>query len=207
MDTANPILRRLYTMDGGAEECRDIYRDWARAYDQDTVGGMGYVGPALAAETLAPLLPAGAVVLDAGCGTGLAGAELARLGVTTIDGIDISSEMLAEAAAKGVYRTLDEADLTQPLTIPSDAYDGVICVGVFTNGHVGPSAIAELARVAKPGAPLVFTVHEHAWDAEGYAASIAELAAAGITRTVRITEAPYHMKEGFSCRLCVLEAA
>jgi len=206
MDTANPILRRLYTMEGGAEECRSIYREWAQAYDRDTVGGMGYVAPALAAGTLAPLLSPGAEVLDAGCGTGLAGAELARLGVATIDGIDISSEMRAEAAAKGIYRNLDEGDLTQPLTITNDSYDGVICVGVFTNGHVGPAAIAELVRVAKPGAPVVFTVHEQAWDAEDYAERIADLSASGAARTAQITEAPYHTKEGFNCRLCVLEA-
>lgn len=207
MDTSNPILRRLYTMEGGADECRDIYRDWAKAYEQDTVGEMGYVAPALAAETLAPLLPRDAVVLDAGCGTGLAGAELARLGVTAIDGIDISSEMLAEAGAKGVYRELGETDMTRRLTIDNDAYDGVICVGVFTNGHVGPSAISELARITKPGAPIVFTVHEHAWAAENYADRIADLETAGFARTVRIAEAPYHTKEGFNCRLCVLEAA
>src|SRR5690554_2070664 len=104
MEIPNPILHRLYTMDGGADACREIYREWAEGYDRDTIEGMGYVAPALAAETLAPLLPEGAVVLDAGCGTGLAGAELARRGVSAIDGIDISPEMLTEARAKQVYR-------------------------------------------------------------------------------------------------------
>src|ERR687883_290517 len=33
-------------------------------------------------------------------------------GVTSIDGVDLTPEMLAQARAKGVYRTLIEADLT-----------------------------------------------------------------------------------------------
>jgi predicted TPR repeat methyltransferase len=206
MDAANPILRRIYSMKGGADECREIYGTWAETYERDTLEDMGYVGPAIAAETLAPLLPENAVVLDAGCGTGLAGSELARRTEAVIDGVDISREMLSRAARKGVYRTLGEADLTQPLAIDTDSYDAVICVGVFTNGHVGPKALDEMARVAKPGAPLVFTVHQDVW-ASGYAEQLERLAANGRVRIHKIIDAPYHAKEGYRCRLCVAEAA
>lgn len=206
MNAASPILRRIYSMKGGADECREIYEAWAEAYEKDTLEGMGYVAPAIAAETLAPLLPKNAVVLDAGCGTGLAGSELARRAEAVIDGVDISEEMLARAAEKMIYRTLEEADLTRPLAIDSDSYDAVICVGVFTNGHVGPEALDEMARVAKPGAPLVFTVHQDVW-AQGYGERLEHLAANGRVRVHRIVDAPYHQKEGYRCRLCVAEAA
>jgi predicted TPR repeat methyltransferase len=206
MDAANPILRRIYSMKGGADECREIYETWAKTYERDTLEDMGYVGPAIAAETLAPLLPGNAVVLDAGCGTGLAGSELARRTDAVIDGVDISREMLSKAAQKSVYRTLGEADLTKPLAIDAGTYDAVICVGVFTNGHVGPKALDEMARVAKPGAPLVFTVHQDVW-ASGYAEQLERLAANGRVRVRRIIDAPYHEKEGYRCRLCVVEAA
>lgn len=206
MDAASPILRRIYSMKGGAEECREIYESWAEAYEKDTLEGMGYVAPTIAAETLAPLLPQNAIVLDAGCGTGLVGSELARRSEAVIDGVDLSTEMLAKAAQKGVYRSLEEADLTQPLAIGDDSYDAVICVGVFTNGHVGPKALDEMARVAKPGAPLVFTVHQDVWP-HGYAERLESLAANGRVRVHRIIDAPYHQKEGFRCRLCIVEAA
>ncbi len=206
MDAANPILRRIYSMKGGAEECREIYESWAEGYERDMRENMGYVGPAIAAEALAPLLPQDAVVLDVGCGTGLVGSELARRTEAIIDGMDISQEMLAKAAQKGVYRTLEEADLTQPLAAKDNSYDAVICVGVFTNGHVGPEALDEMARVAKPGAPLVFTVHQDVW-ARGYAERLEHLAADGRLRIHGIFDAPYHQKEGFRCRLCVAEAA
>jgi predicted TPR repeat methyltransferase len=206
MDVANPILRRIYSMKGGAEECREIYESWAEGYERDMRENMGYVGPAIAAETLAPLLPQDAIVLDVGCGTGLVGSELARRTEAVIDGMDISREMLAKAAQKGVYRTLEEADLTQPLAVEDNSYDAVICVGVFTNGHVGPEALDEMARVAKPGAPLVFTVHQDVWT-RGYAERLEHLAADGRLRVQRIFDAPYHQKEGFRCRLCVAESA
>jgi predicted TPR repeat methyltransferase len=206
MDAANPILRRIYSMEGGADECREIYESWAEAYETDTLESMGYVGPAISAEILAPLLPKNAVVFDAGCGTGLAGSELARRTEAVIDGVDISREMLAKAAQKGVYRALEEADLTQPLAIDANSYDAVICVGVFTNGHVGPKTLDEMARVAKPGAPLVFTVHQDVW-AHGYAERLERLAADGRVRVHRIIDAPYHQKEGYRCRLCVVQAA
>lgn len=206
MHAANSILRRIYTMKGGADECREIYETWADAYERDTLEGMGYVAPAIGAETLAPLLPTDAVVLDAGCGTGLAGLELARRTKAIIDGVDLSKEMLAKAAEKGVYRNLDEADLTRPLAIGDNSYDAVICVGVFTNGHVGPDALEEMSRVAKPGAPLVFTVHQDVWD-QGYAERLERLAANGQIRIQGIIDAPYHRKEGYRCRLCIVEAA
>ena len=77
MKADTSILDRLYAMEGGPETCRDIYADWANDYDRDTLDGMGYVGPSLVAEALAERISSGARILDAGCGTGLAGEQLA----------------------------------------------------------------------------------------------------------------------------------
>lgn len=206
MGADTSILDRLYTMEGGPEVCRDVYADWARDYDRDTVEGMGYVGPALVAEALADLVEPTVEVLDAGCGTGLAGAKLAERGFTTIDGIDVSRDMLDVAADKNAYRKLAEADMTAPLTIPDNSYDGVVCVGVFTNGHVGPEAMAELARVTRPGGVIVATVHENVWDKDNYADHLAAMEEAGRLKVHQTPVAPYHLKENYQCRLCVLEA-
>lgn len=205
MSGSNPILDRVYGMEGRPEESREVYAEWAEDYDRDTVG-FGYVGPALVAEKLAAMLPKTARVLDAGCGTGLAGEELAKRGFTAIDGNDVSPDMLQVARHKGVYRDLSEADLTRPLDIPDATYDGVVCAGVFTSGHVGPQGFDELLRVAKPGAPVVATVHENVWDRDGYAAHLEALAHSGRARIREAAVAPYHENEGYDCRLCVLEA-
>jgi SAM-dependent methyltransferase len=44
--------------------------------------------------------------LDLACGTGRTGEWLKARGVATIDGIDLTPEMLERASAKGLYRTL-----------------------------------------------------------------------------------------------------
>ena len=105
MESDNPLLKRAYALDGDAGRIRDLYADWAASYDADTLDGMGYVAPVLAARALSEALEgetAEARILDAGCGTGLVGAEIARRTEAEIDGIDLSPGMLEEAARKKV---------------------------------------------------------------------------------------------------------
>lgn len=207
MSSDTSILDRLYAMEGGPEICRDIYADWANNYDSDTVDGMGYVGPALVAEALFERVSPAARILDAGCGTGLAGEQLAARGFLRVDGIDVSPDMLRVARGKNVYRSLREADLTRPIDLPDDLYDGAVCVGVFTNGHVGPAAFDELARVVRPGGTIVATVHENVWQTEGYPEHLETLAETGAATVLATAVAPYHLKENYNCRLCILQAA
>lgn len=163
--------------------------------------------PAIAAQTLAYQVDANGIVLDAGCGTGLVGQELGSKCDATIDGIDLSPDMLDQARQKGVYRNLDAADLTTRLDIADDRYDGVISVGVFTSGHVGPSAINEMIRVVKPGAPAILTVHENVWEKDGYQAHLDQMEKTGLVNVHEIVDAPYQQKEGNRCKLCILQAA
>src|SRR6266849_992700 len=48
--------------------------------------------------------------VDLGCGTGRVGMWLKEHGVSRLDGVDISSEMLDRAAAKQIYDRLIRAD-------------------------------------------------------------------------------------------------
>ena len=64
-------------------------------YDDDVFGRLGFTGSARIAELLIEHLPSPtAPVLDLGCGTGAVGLRLAELGATTVDGVDLSPEML-----------------------------------------------------------------------------------------------------------------
>ena len=193
---------------GDADELAAAYADWATSYDADLTGEMGYRAHTTAAETLRDALdPARSRVLDAGCGTGLVGVELARLGFTDVDGVDYSADMLAEAETKGVYARLAEADLMAELDIPTDRYDAVICVGTFTLGHVGPSALGELIRVTRPGGYLCFTVRDEAWERDDYAAALRALTDAGRWSEVSVDVVPYIEEEGSTCRLCLFRVA
>jgi ubiquinone/menaquinone biosynthesis C-methylase UbiE len=202
-DTPKDILDRVYAMQG-PDEAERVYDEWAARYDDDTVSGLGYVGPAVAAAKLVELARPG-LVLDAGCGTGLVGVELARRTDATIDGVDLSGGMLDRARERGIYRHLERADLTQRLGIEDDTYDAVICVGTLTAGHVGPEALDELVRVVRPGGYVVAPVLGRVWESGGYRARVDELAAVGAVTLREADVHPYLEAEGAHCRLCVLE--
>ena len=170
----NPILNKIYTLKGDPDEVRDAYKDWAQSYEKDTVEDMGYVAPAVVAKKLKELKANAARVLDAGCGTGLAGLELKKRGYPSIDGMDISPEMLDVAREKNAYGELKVEDMTQPLSYNTNSYDAVTCVGTFTHAHVGPKGFDELIRVTKPEGYVVATVHEDVWQ-DGYLKHFDEL--------------------------------
>ena len=167
------------------ENVQQLYNDWATNYDRD-IGdeSQDYVAPALAALAVLRSLGTTTIgsdiaVLDAGCGTGLVGVELARLGARVIDGVDLSPGMLDVARRTGAYRSLEPADLSKPLSIDSGKYDVVTCVGTLTQGHVGPEAFAEFVRVTKKGGLVVATVRETVWRELGFDVELQRLVAEG----------------------------
>lgn len=199
---SSAYLRRAYELRGAAD-AEKLYDEWADTYESDTAEAMGYVGPAVAAGRLADLLPTDTEVLDAGCGTGLVGAELAKRGFHTIDGLDISRAMLAKARATGAYRHLERADLAVRLPVDADAYGALVCVGTMTQGHVGPEAFAEFVRVTRPGGLVVATVLDPIW--ERYRAAIDALVDGGVARLVEADRHPYRTMQDVPCRLAVVE--
>ena len=146
------------------EDISEAYGSWAKTYDQDLLENFGYQAPERSVELLSKYLPMEeAVVLDAGCGTGLVGQLLAKVRKFQIDGADYSQSMLDEAQAKGCYRALQQVDLNQPLQIAANTYDAVVCIGTFTLGHVQPKALHEMLRITKPGGRICFTVRDAFW--------------------------------------------
>ena len=90
-------------------------------------------------------------ILEAGCGTGLLLAEAARVGRSAV-GLDLSRGMLVQARDRGL-RIL-QGSLTM-LPLPDASMDLVYSMKVLA--HVPPirEAIAELARVTRPGGHLL----------------------------------------------------
>ena len=121
------------------------------AYDAELLDGMGYRSPDELASVVQRLVPTNAHILDAGAGTGLLGSALAEKGFTRLDGLDLSSGMLAEAAKKRIYGDLREARLGEHLDYATDSYDAVVSGGVFTAGHAPASALDELVRLTRSG--------------------------------------------------------
>lgn len=150
------------------------YDTWAETYEEE-MRRAGYRHPSIALALLARHLPAGAgPVLDAGAGTGMVGEWMGIVGYPDIEALDISAGMLAVAARKGVYAKLHTLALGGALPFETGTYAGVICTGVFTTGHVGADALAELVRITRPGGVIVATVKGTVWDG-GFADEIARL--------------------------------
>ncbi len=147
------------------EEVAALYDGWAETYDAE-MAASGYCHPSVTIALLARHLPRGAgPVLDAGCGTGLVGQWLGILGYDDLEGLDISTGMLARAEAKAIYRRLHRLALGTALPFEDGHFAGIVSAGVFTTGHVGAEGLDELVRICRPGGVLVLTVKNTVWDA------------------------------------------
>lgn len=192
------------------DDHRELYRKWADTYESGFIASRGYIYHERVAELFVERVGAvprrGAVVLDGavldvGCGTGIVGEALVSLGITAIDGIDISPEMIEKAAAKStdadpVYRAFIEADLTQPIAIASDSYVGVISVGTFTLGHVGPEALAELFRVGAPGCVYALGINRAHFVERGFETQLDAAVAAAVITPYELTEIRMYQNDG-----------
>lgn len=107
------------------------------------------------------LLPPGARVLDAGCGTGRVAIELARRGYSCV-GLDVDPSMLSVAQRAAPELIWIHGDLADPqLAVPAPdgaAFDLVLCAGnVVPLVAAGTEAavVRTMARQLRPGGCLV----------------------------------------------------
>lgn len=202
MVTDNKTLDKVYTAKNH-EQLMDAYKDWASDYDTDTVERFGYVAHVASAEALDNVLDSHtALILDAGCGTGLVGEELVKRGYTKMDALDYSKEMLDEAARKNIYQRHIQADLSKPLDIENDLYDAIVCTGTFTYGHVKAHAFDELIRITKPGGIISFTIREGAYEDYGYRQRMIALEQENSWELLSMVDTDYLKKESITCKMC-----
>ena len=105
-------------------------------------------------------VPAGGHVLDLGCGTGDLAGHLASAGLR-VTGCDISANMLSRAAdsdPRGVieWRRLDPTWRTLPFQ--AGQFDAVVASSVLEYVDAPAVALAECARVLRPGGVMFCTV-------------------------------------------------
>ena len=106
-------------------------------------------------------------ILGAGVGTGIGGVELINLGYTplSIVGVDLSSNMLAQAQKRGVYEALHYARFPETGDIlQSDEFDAVLCAGGFSHATMPASAMPEFVRVTRPGGFVVFSIRKSVYE-------------------------------------------
>ena len=144
------------------------YADWAASYDAENAAS-GFRLPQMCAAFFARHVPVGsAPVLDAGCGTGLAGDCLRISGYRDIVGLDLSERMLAHAERRGLYASLHRMTLGETLDFASGRFAAMIASGVFTEGHAPHASFDELIRVTRSGGCLVFSVRDDIYERHGF---------------------------------------
>jgi SAM-dependent methyltransferase len=99
-------------------------------------------------------LPAGAQVLDAGCGTGRTMDELHGYG--QVHGFDLNPLGVEHARGRG-HDNVRVARLEE-IPYPDDSFDLVTCLDVIEHTPDDRASFRELRRITKPGGWLVVTV-------------------------------------------------
>ena len=153
----------LATGTADASDVAAYYDGWAASYDGD-LGTWNYQAPRFVADLIAEHCSDASGVLDAGCGTGLAGRALRSNGhAGTLVGVDLSATSLEVAGRDGTYTALGRCDLQRPLPFDDDSFDALMCVGVMTYVPDVEACWREFARVVRPNGIVVATQREDLW--------------------------------------------
>ncbi|MDQ7809097.1 class I SAM-dependent methyltransferase [Amycolatopsis sp. A133] len=141
------------------ERRKEIWDAEAASFDEQPDHGLRDLSVRAAwSDLLLPLMPtAPATVVDLGCGTGSLAVLLAQAGYA-VDGVDLSSRMLAvakeKAEAAGVSVGLREGDAAKPPCSPG-TFDVVLARHVLWAMPDPAAALGNWVRLLKPGGRLV----------------------------------------------------
>ncbi|MBL6609563.1 MAG: methyltransferase domain-containing protein, partial [Rhodobacteraceae bacterium] len=159
-------LDKIYSADSA--DLRPFYAQWAQSYDQE-VGENGYVTPLRIAEALARHVKDLSIpILDYGCGTGVSGQAFQEAGFLTIDGVDISAEMLEVAAQKKIYRRLEVFAPEIGPNVKLGAYQIIAAVGVIGAGAAPLAVLDKMMALLAPKGLLVFSFNDHTLEDPAY---------------------------------------
>ena len=143
------------------EDINNLYDDWAETYDIE-VKENGYVSPTRTALALKSVLSLEALIYDVGCGTGLSGVALKKIGFSNIHGSEINPNMLKKAQQTGAYQSLRLGDITNPFPDRVGLYDAIVAVGVIGAGAAPARLMREALNALLPGGLLAFSLNDAA---------------------------------------------
>ncbi|MFJ9109991.1 class I SAM-dependent DNA methyltransferase [Streptomyces sp. NPDC102283] len=202
MSTSFTNIKQSHVFFGDAPGLKKYYEDWASGYDVD-LADQKWVAPRVAANFVHLLASAYGTpeteIFDAGCGTGLVGSVLATLGTYEIDGVDLSENMAAEARRTNAYRKVyGGVDLSVPERDERlGQYGIVVSSGVFTLGHVRPTALRTLIEYALPGGLILVSTRGSYATATGFEEfALSPEVAALATLQFKLPDAGYIAEEG-----------
>lgn len=135
-----------------------VYDKWANTYE-DYVKSIKYIAPIEFTKILLKynifIIPK---ILDFGCGTGLLGTEIKKNLECTLDGIDISEQMINKCKQKKCYNDIYNIDLSKSEFLKK--YDIIVSCGVFLEGHVDIAIINKLEKLLNDNGSIIFTIRD-----------------------------------------------
>lgn len=142
-----------------------LFDQYAPKFEDALVGKLGYRVPELlnrmVDEEMAGLgIDRFERALDLGCGTGLMGQWL-RAKVGFLEGIDISAAMIAETARKGIYDSLQKAELVASLNARRADADLMTAADVLIYCGALQPVLAALVPALRPGGLVAFSLEAH----------------------------------------------
>ena len=163
------LSEKLGSMRGAARSdagyVRHLFDQFSSDYDQRMREKLAYRAPEILAGLAAMFgKPRKVATLDLGCGTGLA-APAFRPFASSLTGIDLSPQMIAQAQAHGLYDTLVTGDIESFLLETKGRFGRVIAADVFVYLGDLDRVFAGVRRVLKPGGTFLFTVERSEGDA------------------------------------------
>ena len=145
----------------GTDATRALYAKWAASYDSE-VSENGYVTPRRCALALKSVTDNFSnPIMDFGCGTGLSGLALSLEGFETIDGMDLTQEMLDLAAEKSLYRNLKLSDPDSQFPVQPGDYSAIVAAGVIGAGAAPVDVFDLLLNALSRSGKLVFSFNDH----------------------------------------------
>ena len=202
-DVGNKIpIYKLKTTD----EVMKYYDAWGikNKYDQDMID-WNYSGPKETVQVFKKYAKNKDIkIYDAGCGTGLVGAELKKFGYKYFDGADLSQKLL-DLVPKELYQNLSKVDLNKNIEIKNNTYDAIMCVGTFTFAHVKPHALDEFVRIVKNKGLICFTINEGIYEKYGFDKKIDELKKNKSWNVKEFFKSDYISSKDVNAWLCLAE--
>jgi SAM-dependent methyltransferase len=153
--------------DMGSSEARDAIVARSLGLPPDLQSTSLLTGPGIGTVTEALGLRAGSLLVDAACGRGGYGMEVARRSGARLLGVDFSEVALA-AARSGAARLLPHgraefrAGTLTATGLPAGIADGLMCVDAVQFADPPLAALREFRRLLAPGARLALTCWEAA---------------------------------------------
>ena len=180
------------------------YDDWTKnaQFNQDMID-WEYTAPVNTVQLLDKYIHDKNIkILDAGCGSGLAGIELKKRGFTNIYGVDFSQSML-NLIPNNIYQTVELIDLNEPLKYDDNDFGAIICVGTFTYGHVKAHALDEFIRVTNKNGYICFTINEGIYTEYKFDKKINELSKNKSWNVLKLFKSSYIVNKDVDAWLCL----